>query len=694
MCVHKIKHLGICRSVLQNNYGALLLVLNQQETGVHMLERALELDPGMENAMVNLGSHYQDEGLLTLAEDLFRRAANVSAQARLLHLRIALLLSPVVASWEEMVTQRNRLVAGVKDVISSGPPPAHLLSPLDSSMDRIHFYIVYSGLNDKVLQQDIARMYQLNIRNLSKTCKNAVPSFRGGNSNDDTNDDQSETPPRRMRVGFLSKFFGVYEPHGMLLEGVMRYLPREMFEVLALPVVISDKPLSPIVENSVDDVVFITLEHTNAFNQICDLQLDILVFADTLSEPMTHFLAHSRMATIQVAFWGNPVTSGSSYIDYFVSADFMEHPYRTRIALDDEPYTEQVILLPGQGIWYSSPNSADYVDMSLRFNITSSRIFTREEFGFGADWFVFFCPQSLFKMHPLFDLVLADILRDNPTAHVVLTSGRRERWTTVFVERLQKSLGPDMKRCHFISRVSSEKFLQLLNISDVLLHPFPFDGSRTAADGIGMGIPFITLPAEYLRGRMGVSLLRTLNLPELVARNMSDYVRIATQMCNDPAYYRRIRGMLRERADLIWEDMEYPFSWTQFLATVSELSVPKWSTFIAGTGRDITLETELVNRRMENRKLFDQSWGSEAWLLSEDGKVVLPSSLAPSQKPAIFTNWQHVKATESLVGLLSVERNDNSKTITSTSTTATATNSMRNTTATDIQISFQSGKTM
>ena len=29
-----------------------------------------------------------------------------------------------------------------------------------------------------------------------------------------------------------------------------------------------------------------------------------------------------------------------------------EHPFRTRMPLQDEPYTEQVIILPSQGIWY------------------------------------------------------------------------------------------------------------------------------------------------------------------------------------------------------------------------------------------------------------------------------------------------------------------------------------------------------
>jgi predicted O-linked N-acetylglucosamine transferase (SPINDLY family) len=36
-----------------------------------------------------------------------------------------------------------------------------------------------------------------------------------------------------------------------------------------------------------------------------------------------------------------------------------------------------------------------------------------------------------------------------------------------------------MHRLHLIPRVSAEKFLALIEIADLLLHPFPFDGSRT-----------------------------------------------------------------------------------------------------------------------------------------------------------------------------------------------------------------------
>jgi hypothetical protein len=43
-----------------------------------------------------------------------------------------------------------------------------------------------------------------------------------------------------------------------------------------------------------------------------------------------------------MAFWGNPITSGSDQIDYFISADVLEHPYRTRMPVTQEPYSEQV----------------------------------------------------------------------------------------------------------------------------------------------------------------------------------------------------------------------------------------------------------------------------------------------------------------------------------------------------------------
>ena len=81
-----------------------------------------------------------------------------------------------------------------------------------------------------------------------------------------------------------------------------------------------------------------------------------------------------------------------------------------------------------------------------------------------------------------------------------------------------------MKRLIFIKRVSAQHFDKLMLIADCLLHPFPFDGSRTSYDGLSFDIPILTLPSEYLRGRMGHIYYRTINLPEIVAHNVLPFV--------------------------------------------------------------------------------------------------------------------------------------------------------------------------
>ena len=62
------------------------------------------------------------------------------------------------------------------------------------------------------------------------------------------------------------------------------------------------------------------------------------------------------------------------------------------------------------------------------------------------------------------------------------------RWTETYITRLKSALGPEYaSRLHVIDRVSSEQFLGLIKLADVVLHPFPFDGSRTSADSLIAG---------------------------------------------------------------------------------------------------------------------------------------------------------------------------------------------------------------
>jgi len=175
-----------------------------------------------------------------------------------------------------------------------------------------------------------------------------------------------------------------------------------------------------------------------------------------MSEPMAHFLAYGRLAPVQCLFWGNPVTSGVGAVDYFISGEWLEPTEGEegeRAALGpDAHYSEQVVLLKGQAIWYD------------RLVLPAAPQLPRAAFGFGEGWVVYLCLQSVFKLHPgAFDDAVGEVLRRVPAAHVVFLEGRQEAWTALLRARMARVWGAErFGRVHFLPRLGgSEAYLQV-----------------------------------------------------------------------------------------------------------------------------------------------------------------------------------------------------------------------------------------
>ena len=165
-----------------------------------------------------------------------------------------------------------------------------------SGLDRIHFYIQYHGLNDRKIQEAISENYRKVIRNIGVIAPHLTvgpplgtpvmddPSLQTAVSEQLPTDDDDHR--NIIRIGFMSKLFGVFEPHGLLLDGIIKYLPRSHFKVFALEVAPGgpQKLVSPLIQGSADEFIQISLDHVHATQTLSALQLDILVFADVLSD--------------------------------------------------------------------------------------------------------------------------------------------------------------------------------------------------------------------------------------------------------------------------------------------------------------------------------------------------------------------------------------------------------------------------
>jgi predicted O-linked N-acetylglucosamine transferase (SPINDLY family) len=89
--------------------------------------------------------------------------------------------------------------------------------------------------------------------------------------------------------------------------------------------------------------------------------------------------------------------------------------------------------------------------------------------------------------------------------------------------------------------------LGLYHRLDIALDPFPYNGTTTTCEALWMGVPVITLAGRLHAGRVGVSLLTRVGLPELIAGNEDDYIQRAVELANAPDRLQTLRATLRQR---------------------------------------------------------------------------------------------------------------------------------------------------
>jgi predicted O-linked N-acetylglucosamine transferase (SPINDLY family) len=387
---------------------------------------------------------------------------------------------------------------------------------VDPTQEQVptHFYLAYQGENDRDLHVSFGRFGQgprrLDVR----------PARR--------------PPSGKLRVGFLSAYLRNHTI-GSLNHRLVRHLSRQRFEVFVLSVGAPDAGLGRQIQQAADHYLVLPPGVGPALKTAADLGLDILFHTDVGMNALTYTMGFSRLAAVQCCTWGHPVTTGLPTMDYFLSA---RH-------LDDEGaeghYTEKLVRLPRLGVVYDRPERPASAD--------------RASFGLPADAHLYACPQTLFKFHPEFDALLADLLRRDPAGLLLLIEGRSNAWKEMLLARFRRTLPDVLDRVRFLPRLSRPDYLRLLAAADVMLDPIHFGGGNTSYESFAMGTPIVTWPSAFLRGRLTYAMYCQMGWHDLVVGNAADYVERAVRLGTDPDYRAAMRRRIDETAGVLYGDV-------------------------------------------------------------------------------------------------------------------------------------------
>jgi predicted O-linked N-acetylglucosamine transferase (SPINDLY family) len=110
--------------------------------------------------------------------------------------------------------------------------------------------------------------------------------------------------------------------------------------------------------------------------------------------------------------------------------------------------------------------------------------------------------------------------------------------------------GVDAQRLIFASFVDGgDRHLARLSLADLFLDTLPYNAHAGGSDSLWAGVPIVTCKGTTFAGRVGVSMLNAIGLPELVADSLAAYEPLALKLAREPELLAGIRAKLaRNRA--------------------------------------------------------------------------------------------------------------------------------------------------
>ena len=473
------------------NRGSILYELQRYPEALESFNHAIQLDPNYAEGYSNRGTLLHELQQYPAALENFNHALRLGAKTKYLpgmrlHMRRFLCdWDGIEADCDDLATRAER-----------GEPAAYP-------------FVFLATSDSPALQRKAAAIYARD-----KTPPQPAPAVI-----------PRHPPHDRIRIGYFSADFHNHATTYLMAE-LLEQHDRSRFEILGFS-------FGPNVADEMRARVSAAMDQFHYVRDLSDraiaelsrsLEVDIAVDLKGFTKDSRPGIFAHRAAPLQVSYLGYPGTMGAPYMDYLIADP-------TLIPASAKPhYSESILFLPDS-----------YQANDTRRPISTAPI-TRADEGLPTHAFVFCCFNVNWKIAPAtFDLwtrILAKVegsvlwlLEDNPwvAANLRQQAGRR-------------GIAPE--RLIFAPRRPLADHLARHRLADLFLDTLPYNAHTTASDALWAGLPVLTCMGETFASRVGASLLRAIDLPELITTTADDYEALAIALAGNPTRLRALREKL------------------------------------------------------------------------------------------------------------------------------------------------------
>jgi protein O-GlcNAc transferase len=340
--------------------------------------------------------------------------------------------------------------------------------------------------------------------------------------------------PARLRIGYLS---GDFRDHAVAyqIRGLLAAHNRHHFEIFGYACNADNGSMyRRLLSRACDHFIDIhDCSDIDAARQIHSDGIHILVDMMGYSQDNRIHITAMRPAPVQASYLGFLGTTGAPFIDYII-ADPIVIPPEQAIH-----YAEKIAYLP-----YCYQANDDELPMA-------AEEYSRKDYHLPADGVVYCCFNQPYKIDARLFAIWLDILKQVDGSVLWLTEQNGLARKNLCREAEKAGLNP--ARLIFTDFIPHEHNLARLKLADLALDTCIYNGGATTSNALWAGVPVLAILGNHWVSRMSASALNAVGLPELVARNLSEYGRIAVNLGRNPVKLKTLRNKLafqRKRAPL------------------------------------------------------------------------------------------------------------------------------------------------